>query len=123
MEVGAFAEVLLLWQACGIICHYGKQGTAVVPACMCLACVLREGAVYSCTEGGDHKGLRRKDKSASDPMEEACDAVKLPWLLKKAVLVLNTLEVCFLQGLLCEHACSECYLWPRVCGFLTRVFC
>ena len=37
---------------------------------------------------------RRKDKQQSDSMEDACDAVQLPWLLKKAVLVLNTLEVC-----------------------------
>ena len=42
---------------------------------------------FSCTG-------RRKDKQQSDSMEEACDAVQLPWLLKKAVLVLNTLEVC-----------------------------
>ena len=123
VEVGAFAEVLLLWHACCMYSHYGKQGTALLPACMCFACVLREGAVYSRTEGGDHEGLRRKDKSASDPMEEACDAVKLPWLLKKAVLVLNTLEVCFPQGLLCVPACSESYLWPRVCILLTRACC
>ncbi|KAK9822357.1 hypothetical protein WJX81_001129 [Elliptochloris bilobata] len=43
-----------------------------------------------------HAGLTgkwRKDKEQSDPMEEACDLVELPWLLKKAVLVHNTLEL------------------------------
>lgn len=104
VEVGGFAEILLLWHACGVNSDFGKQDTALLPAYMCLACVLREGAVYIRTEGGDHKGLRRKDKSASDPMEEACDAVKLPWVLKKAVLVLNTLEVCSPEGLLCVRA-------------------
>ncbi len=79
--------------------------------------------MYSRTEDGDLKGLCRKDKSASDPMEEACNAVKLPWLLKKAVLVLNTLEVCCPQGLLCKPACAESYLRPRVCISLTRACC
>ncbi|KAL4855955.1 hypothetical protein ACK3TF_003712 [Chlorella vulgaris] len=38
-------------------------------------------------------GRWKKCSKASDPMDEACAMVELPWLLKKAVLVLNTLEL------------------------------
>lgn len=39
-------------------------------------------------------GVWRKDKNASDSMQDACDAVALPWVLRQALNVLTTLEVC-----------------------------
>ena len=65
-------------------------------------------AVYTCTP---HQQILccpgcRKDKQQSDSMEEACEAVQLPWLLKKAVLVLNTLEVrCLPFPAPCAQSC------------------
>jgi hypothetical protein len=38
-------------------------------------------------------GAWRKDREASDDMAEACDMVALPWVLRKALAVLNRLEV------------------------------
>lgn len=38
-------------------------------------------------------GVWRKDKHASDSMDDACDAVQLPWVLRQALNVLTTLEV------------------------------
>lgn len=38
-------------------------------------------------------GVWRKDQAASDPMDDACDAVQLPWVLRQALKVLTTLEV------------------------------
>ena len=35
----------------------------------------------------------RKDKKASDSMDEACDIVELPWYLKRAIGFVNDLEV------------------------------
>jgi hypothetical protein len=37
--------------------------------------------------------MRRKDRHKSDSMEVACDLIQLPWILRKALLVLNSLEV------------------------------
>ncbi len=39
-------------------------------------------------------GRWQKDKSASDSMQEACDVVELKWVLRRALAILNTLEVC-----------------------------
>ena len=39
-------------------------------------------------------GVWHKDRQASDSMEAACDAVQLSWVLRKALVLLNTLEVC-----------------------------
>lgn len=38
-------------------------------------------------------GVWKKDRGASDSMDEACDMVALPWIFRKALMVLNTLEV------------------------------
>lgn len=38
-------------------------------------------------------GMWHKVKEASDLMDEACDMVALPWLLRQALVVLNNLEV------------------------------
>ena len=38
-------------------------------------------------------GRWRKCKASSDSMEPACDAVALPWVLRRAIAVLNLLEV------------------------------
>eukprot|EP00884_Botryococcus_braunii_P012179 jgi/Botrbrau1/20962/Bobra.0135s0080.1 len=38
-------------------------------------------------------GAWRKDLANSDPMDEACDLVELPWLFRKALLVLTKLEL------------------------------
>ena len=38
-------------------------------------------------------GRWRKDKAASDSMDAACDAVALPWVLRKAVGVVKVLEL------------------------------
>jgi hypothetical protein len=58
-------------------------------------------------------GRWKKCSKASDPMDEACAMVELPWLLKKAVLVLNTLEVSGFNHSL--HAlCS--YVQDRLAG-------
>lgn len=38
-------------------------------------------------------GRWKKCKEASDPMDEACDMVALPWVYRKAIGVLNNLEV------------------------------
>jgi hypothetical protein len=40
-----------------------------------------------------HSWWCRKDTAKSDPMDEACDMVELPWIYRKAILVLNKLEV------------------------------
>ena len=37
--------------------------------------------------------LYRKDKRQSDSMDSACDMVKLPWIYRKALLILDKLEV------------------------------
>lgn len=42
-------------------------------------------------------GIWRKDQAASDSMDDACDAVQLPWVLRQALKVLTTLEVCHMQ--------------------------
>lgn len=34
----------------------------------------------------------RKDKGHSDSMEEACNMMQLPWVFRKAVLILNTVQ-------------------------------
>ena len=38
-------------------------------------------------------GRWHKDKSESDSMQEACDVVELKWVLRRALAILNTLEV------------------------------
>lgn len=38
-------------------------------------------------------GRWKKCKATSDPMDDACDMVALPWVLRKAIAVLNQLEV------------------------------
>lgn len=38
-------------------------------------------------------GKWQKDKSQSDSMQQACDVVQLKWVLKRALAILNTLEV------------------------------
>lgn len=38
-------------------------------------------------------GRWQKDKSQSDSMQKACDVVQLKWVLRRALAVLNTLEV------------------------------
>jgi len=38
-------------------------------------------------------GKWHKDKSQSDSMQEACDIVELKWVLRRALAILNTLEV------------------------------
>lgn len=38
-------------------------------------------------------GTWRKDKAASDAMDEACDMVALPWIFRQALIVLNTLKL------------------------------
>lgn len=38
-------------------------------------------------------GVWRKDAEGSDSMDDACDMVALPWILRKALLVLNTLQL------------------------------
>ena len=60
----------------------------------------------------------RKDKSQSDSMDLACELVKLPWIYRKALLVLNQLEVMLrdcLGLLLGLH--WDCHQWlsPLVC--------
>ena len=35
----------------------------------------------------------RKDKGRSDSLDEACDTIQLPWLYRKALALLNTMEV------------------------------
>lgn len=47
-------------------------------------------------------GIWRKDKSASDSMDEACDAVKLKWILRRGLAILNTLEVEWHPDVNCE---------------------
>ena len=37
----------------------------------------------------------RKDKRQSDSMDLACDMVKLPWVYRKALLILDKLEVTY----------------------------
>ena len=41
-----------------------------------------------------YTGLWKKDTSLSDPMDEACDAVELNWVLRRALGLLNYMEVC-----------------------------
>ena len=38
-------------------------------------------------------GKWQKEKSQSDSMQQACDVVQLKWVLKRALAILNTLEV------------------------------
>ncbi|KAL3146264.1 hypothetical protein ABBQ32_002965 [Trebouxia sp. C0010 RCD-2024] len=38
-------------------------------------------------------GRWQKDKSQSDSMQKACDVVQLKWVLRRALAVLNTLEI------------------------------
>ena len=38
-------------------------------------------------------GRWQKDKSQSDSMQKACDVVELKWVLRRALAILNTLEV------------------------------
>lgn len=38
-------------------------------------------------------GKWQKDKSQSDSMQQACDVVELKWVLRRALAILNTLEV------------------------------
>ena len=38
-------------------------------------------------------GIWKKDKSASDSMSEACELIALPWVLRQALAVLNTLHI------------------------------
>ncbi|DBA95199.1 TPA: hypothetical protein ACH3X3_013101 [Trebouxia sp. C0006] len=38
-------------------------------------------------------GRWHKDKSQSDSMQEACDVVELKWVLRRALAILNTLEI------------------------------
>ena len=38
-------------------------------------------------------GVWRKDRKASDCMDEACEMVALPWIFRKALLILNTLQI------------------------------
>jgi hypothetical protein len=38
-------------------------------------------------------GVFKKDKSASDSMSEACELIQLPWVLRQALAVLNTLQI------------------------------
>lgn len=39
-------------------------------------------------------GLSRKDREQSDSMDEPCDLIKLPWVYRKALRLLNNMEVC-----------------------------
>lgn len=48
---------------------------------------LQSGGTYGLS------GRWRKDRTSSDDMGAACDAVCLPWLLRKALRILNVLEV------------------------------
>ncbi|KAK9813996.1 hypothetical protein WJX73_008539 [Symbiochloris irregularis] len=38
-------------------------------------------------------GMWKKDKGHSDSMEEACNIMQLPWVFRKAVLILNTVQI------------------------------
>lgn len=38
-------------------------------------------------------GIWKKDKAASDSMQEACDLIALPWVFRQAMTFLNTLQV------------------------------
>lgn len=51
-------------------------------------------AVQQVQPSSELSGQWHKDKSQSDSMQEACDAVQLKWVLRRALAILNTLEVC-----------------------------
>lgn len=52
-------------------------------------------------------GKWQKDKSQSDSMQQACDVVQLKWVLKRALAILNTLEVLtHAAGFSLEHMTS-----------------
>jgi len=38
-------------------------------------------------------GRWKKDKNASDSMSEACELIQLPWVLRQALAILNTLDI------------------------------
>lgn len=57
-------------------------------------------------------GKWRKCKKASDPMDDACEMVALPWVLRKAIAVLNTLEVSGPEGLALLEAWQRA-AWQR----------
>lgn len=37
-------------------------------------------------------GRWKKDKQLSEPMDEACDLVQLPWVLRQGIKIIDTLE-------------------------------
>ena len=60
----------------------------------CAAC--RPVAAAQASESqtkADVSGKWKKDKSRSDSMQEACDVVKLNYILRKGLKIVNTLEV------------------------------
>jgi len=52
-----------------------------------------EDIVDSLQRASSLTGRWHKDKEASDSMEEVCDMVALSWILRKALVLLNTLEL------------------------------
>jgi len=44
-------------------------------------------------EGARYSGLWKKDTVLSDPMDGACDAVELNWVLRRALGLLNYMEI------------------------------
>ena len=49
-------------------------------------------------------GKWQKDKSQSDSMQQACDVVELKWVLRRALAILNTLEVLTCAARFCKKA-------------------
>jgi hypothetical protein len=63
---------------------------------MCAAVIkgFRESAKYfvKVVKKEEMRDFHRKDAARSDSMDVACDMVELPWIFRKALLVLNKLE-------------------------------
>ena len=53
-----------------------------------MQCLLHSGMLRSLSTMS-----HRKDKRQSESMDSACDMVKLPWIYRKALLILDKLEV------------------------------
>ena len=78
--------------------HCRRQNVAVGNAINSAAMPCRQAAASAAVPEPQSKlasltGQWTKNKAASDDMQEACDALHLPWLLRKALGFLNTLEV------------------------------